>query len=203
VAIIPRLHDGGNVVRYESSGEGLVCAGPTKAQAEAHLVGGAMEKSGATLELKSPRGEAATHIYAASWDQSGAPPAPVKYRIEYSIDGGGSWKPVVKDWVVERRSPEPKDFWSQRFCWGDVALAERPTGPVRVRFANDGGKGYRKVEAQLGYDVKPAGTVEVEFAWKAGGEAKRASHACGAAAEEWTIDAGKGVETEWVEYRVR
>ena len=44
----------------------------------------------------------------------------MKYQIEYSTDGGKAWRPVVKDWQVVRREPDPKDFWSQSFSWGEV-----------------------------------------------------------------------------------
>ena len=32
------------------------------------------------------------------------------------------------------RGEEPKDFWSQSFCWGSTDLETQTTAPVRVRF---------------------------------------------------------------------
>ena len=115
---------------------------------------------------------------------------------------------MVKDWKIVRRAPEPKDFWSQSFCWGDVELPKPTAEPVRVRFSNDGGKTYRKVEAHLAYeDAKPSPT-EVTFAWtEAGGPTKTATHTFAAAPGKedtsWTVPAGQKVETKWVEYAVK
>ena len=177
VATIPHLHDGPNQVTFLASGRGLVSAGPHKDQAEAHVVDGKIGSPAVTLELAAPRGQKAVHVYAASWQASGAPPAPVAYAIDYSTDGGKTWQPVVKDWKVVRRDPEPADFWSQSFCWGDVELKSPAAGPVRVRFSNDGGKQYRNVEAHLAYEDAEPSPTQVTFAWReAGGAVKTASH---------------------------
>ena len=208
VATIPRLHDGENKIVFLAGGTAVLSAGPNKDQAEAHLVDGQMGGKTATLELTPPRGEKAVRLCAAGWVASGAPPSTtVKYQIEYSTDGSKAWKPVVKDWQVVRRDPDPKDFWSQSFCWGEVAL-EPVAGPVRVRFANDGGKSYRKVEAHLIYQVAKSGPVEVTFAWREGGGAvKQESHTYpaqpGAEDASWTLKTGTQVETVWVEYRAK
>lgn len=207
-AVLPRLREGANRITFAASGQAVVSAGPTQAQAEAHVVDGAIGSKAVTLELAAPRGEKAVRVYAASWQASGAPPREdVKYQIEYSADGGKTWATVVRDWQVTRRKPEPKDFWSQSFTWGDVAIPV-VSGPVRVRFSNNGGKTYRKVEAHLVYQVSKPSPTTVTFAWKAaGGELKTASHtyATPTAADDasWTIDAGKGPETAWVEFAVK
>jgi hypothetical protein len=205
-ATFPRLRDGANKISYQASGVGLVGAGPTKAQAETRVVDGAMGSKTVTLELKTPRGEKAVHLYAAGWNASGNPPDPkVAYAIDYSQDGGKSWKPVVKDWKLVRRQPEPPDFWSQSFAWGDVALPAATNAPIRVRFTNTGGKQFRKVEAHLAYEVANPSAAEVTFAWTEGGAPKTATHtyAKAASAEDatWSIPAGKGVSTKWVEIR--
>lgn len=208
VATIPRLSSGASAITYHATGQGLVSAGPTRAQAAAHLVDGAIDGKKATLELRTPRGERATHLYAAAWALSSAPPSPdVAYQIEYSVDGGKTWAAAVKDWRIVRRTPEPKDFWSQSFCYGDVALPAGTSGPVRVRFSNDGGKSYRKVEAHLAYAVAQPTPVEVTFAWTEGGGAvKTASHVyagVGTDDETWNLATGQGVETRWVQYAAR
>jgi hypothetical protein len=206
VATIPHLKDGSNRITFAVSGRGLISAGPTKAQAGAHQVEGKLEGGNVTLELSPPRGAKASHVYAASWQSSGSPPSGAKYQIEYSTDGGKSWRAVVKDWSIIRRPPEPNDFWSQSFCWGDVGL--EGAGAVRVRFSNNERKGYRKVEGHLGYEVRePSGTT-VTFAWRErGGGIKTASHVyeSGPAKEDssWTIDGGKDVRTAWVEYAAK
>jgi hypothetical protein len=205
VATIPHLHDGTNKVTFESTGVGIVSAGPSQQQAEAHVVEGKMGSPSVTLELTPPRGEKAMRVYAASWQASGAPPAPVKYQIEYSVDGGRTWASVVKDWQVVRHQPEPKDFWSQSFAWGDAEIKGGAGGPVRVRFSNDGRKTYRKVEAHLAYEVSKPTATEVRFAWTdSAGKQRTAEHVYAAATakaadETWSFDAGKNVETQWVE----
>jgi hypothetical protein len=205
VATIPHLHDGVNRITFAASGMGLVSAGPTKQQAEAHQVGGQLQAGEATLELSPPRGAKAARIYAASWQASGNPPSASKYRIEYSADGGKSWRDVVKDWSIVRREPEPKDFWSQSFCWGEAAV--EVSGPVRVRFTNSQKRSYRKVEAHLAYEVAEPSPTTVTFAWREGnGPLKTASHvyaAKGGDDASWTFDAGREVKTFWVEYSAK
>jgi hypothetical protein len=205
VATIPHLHDGANKITFESSGLAQASAGPAWGQAEAHVVEGKMGSKAVTLELAAPRGEKAVRVYAASWQSSGAPPAPVKYQIEYSTDGGKSWASVVKDWQVTRREPEPPDFWSQSFAWGEAEL-KGVAGPVRVRFRNDGGKPYRKVEAHLAYRVSDPSPTTVRFGWTdASGKVRTAEHvypAGGAADASWSVDAGQKVATQWVEFAV-
>jgi len=205
VATIPHLHDGTNRVTFEESGLALVSAGPTLGQAEAHVIEGKMGSKAVTLELAPPRGARAVRLYAASWQASGNPPAPVKYQIEYTVDGGRSWASVVKDWDVTRRAPEPNDFWSQSFAWGDVELKD-VGGPVRVRFKNDGGKTYRKVEAHLAYRVAKPSATTVRFGWTENGAARTAEHVYPAGDRSdatWTVDAGTKVRTEWVEFAVK
>ncbi len=204
VATIPHLTDGPNAITYHASGRALASVGPTKAQAEAHLVDGQMGSKMATIGIAPPTGMRLAHLYASSWNMSGAPPAPVKYQIEYSADAGHTWQPVVKDWEIIRRAPEPGDFWSQSFTYGDVELPPGLTGPIKVRFRNDGGKSYRKVEAAAAYEVMNPSPVEVTFAWtENGGAVKTASHTYDAVGKDdatWKFDAGTKVETKWVEY---
>jgi hypothetical protein len=127
----------------------------------------------------------------------------VKYAIDWSGDGGKSWRPVVADWRIIRRPPEPSDFWSQSFCWGHVELP-RHAGPVQVRFRNSGRKAYRNVEAHLVYEVANPSPTRVTFAWDDNGATKTATRVydAGLRGEDasWEIPAGAGVKTKWVEY---
>jgi hypothetical protein len=201
--LIPHLRDGVNKIAYESSNLAHVSAGPNKDQAEAHVVDGKIGSSTVTVELHTPRGEKATRLYAASWQASGNPPAATKYQIEYSLDGGRSWKPIVKDWQIVRRPEEPKDFWSQSFAWGDVELP-KTTAPVRVRFKNDGGKSYRKVEAHLAYEVENPSPCTITYGWKNTKGEQTATHIYDKPRDDsWSIDAGQNVQTLWVEYAAK
>ncbi|HYF49996.1 MAG TPA: hypothetical protein VEJ63_11350 [Planctomycetota bacterium] len=201
--LIPHLKDGGTKVTFAASGQGQISAGPTKEQAAAHVVEGAMDSKTVTLEVATPRKEKATRLFAAAHVASGNPPNPdVKFQVEYSTDGGKTWAPVVKDWQIPRRPQEPADFWSQSNIFGTVELKD-VTGPVRVRFSNDAGRGYMKAEAHLFYAVQKQGPTTVTFAWKEdGGALKTASHTYPSGKEDsaWSIPTGNKVETVWVEY---
>ncbi len=208
-ATIPHLHSGKNTITYLASGHAMLAGGPMKEQAEAHLVDGKMGSKTATLELAAPRGAIPVAVTAASWQASGVPPTDASYQIEYSTDAGANWQPIVKDWKIERRKPEPPDFWSQSFTWGQAEVKHADAGkPIRIRFSNDGGRTYRKVEATLIYDVKDSGPVDVTFAWKdSDGAAKSESHtyqvASGKEDATWKLDAGSKVQTQWVEMKAK
>lgn len=202
---VPRLKDGTNKVTFYSSGRAVISAGPNSDQAAAHLVAGKFASSSVTLELAAPRKARAVHRYAAARQESGSPPRTSGYNIRYSTDGGKTWKPVVADWRIIRRKPEPGDFWSQSFVHGDVPLG-KVVGPVRVHFSNTGGRRFQRAEAHLVYEVANTSPVEVTYAWKEGasGEVRTASHTYPATAgredSSWTIRTGRNVKTVWVEY---
>jgi hypothetical protein len=207
---IPHLHAGQNTITYAAGGQGLVCAGPMVSQAQAHVVEGKLDSANVTLELAAPRGAKPMRVYAAAWQASGDPPAPVRYAIDRSIDGGKTWAPVVKDWAIDRRPPEPPDFWSQSFTWGDAPLDGATGGtPVRVRFSNDGGKSFRKVEAYLAYEVTDASPTQVSFCWSDdSASARTATHTYaptkpGSEDATWHLDVGGEPKTLWVEFRSR
>jgi hypothetical protein len=202
-SVLPRLKDGGSEVRFEASGRAVLSAGPNLEQAKAHLAEGAFGTPRVTLELAAPRGEQAVAIHAAAHVLSGSPPSSkVKYQIELSTDGGKTWAPVVKDWTVERRGDEPRDFWSQSFCWGSARLDGRKASSVRVRFRNDGGRRYARCEAHLVYRTAGADPTRVTFAWSDDGGARKATHTFAAGpgrAAPWKLATGRHVQTHWVE----
>ena len=204
LTVVPRVKRGRNGVTYEASGLAVVSAGPNLAQAKAHLVDGAIDSPSVTLELAAPRKAKAVRVYAAARVRSGAPPRPSKYNIDYSTDGGKTWEPVLKDWEVVRRKPEPSDWWSQTFPFGDAALPG-VSGPVRVRFTNSGKRGTMRAEAHLVYQVPSTSRLRATFAWAEGGQVKTASHVYsdstpGKADASWGFDVGAKPETLWVEY---
>ncbi len=205
-SIIPRLTDNGSQVEFQSSARASISAGPTIAQAETHRIAGKFDSPRVTLELATPRGEPAVALYAVAHVASSNPPSPqVAYQVDYSIDQGSSWQPLVRDWRITRSGEEPADFWSQSFSWGDTKL-DSVTQPVQVRFHNDGGKSYRRAEMHLLYATKQDAT-RVTFHWQDDQGQHTESHAfpvgqaSKAASKPWKVKTGKGVKTLWVEYQ--
>jgi len=200
--VIPHLRSGTNKITYEASGRAVASAGPNVGQAATHVVEGAMNSKAVTLELAAPRKSRAVRVYAAARASSGAPPAKCAYNIDCSTDGGKTWQPVVKDWQIVQRPPEPNDWWSQTFIMGDAEVGS--AGPVRVRFANTGGRTFMRTEAHLAYEAGCSSPLRATFAWKSGGEIKTARHvyrtAPAQADTSWSFDAGADPATLWVEY---
>jgi hypothetical protein len=206
-SVLPRLKDGGTRVTFQASGQAVVSAGPNLPQAQAHVGDGKLGSPRLTLALASPRGEPVTAVYAAAHVHSSNPPRPeIKYQIEYSTDGGKSWMPMIKDWTINRRGDEPRDFWSQSLCWGSVQLQKTNVARVLARFRNDGGKSYARCELHLVYRLPRQDGTLVTFSWTddkgphtaehfiPGGEARRKQ------ATTWTIPTGQNVQTHWVEF---
>ncbi len=203
-SVMPRLKDQGSTVRFAASGRAVVSAGPNLPQAQAHCVAGKFGSPEVTLEVATPRGEPALEVYAAAHVLSGSPPQPeIRYQIEMSTDAGRTWRPIVRDWTVPRRGQEPKDFWSQSFCWGRGELNGAAVSSVRVRFRNNGGKRYARGEVHLVY--RPAGqdATQVTLNWTDDRGAHQLSHRFAGSQSEkadlWQVPTGRGVETRWVE----
>ena len=133
---------------------------------------------------------------------SSSPPSPeVKYRIEYSADGGKVWKTMIGDWTIARQGEEPKDFWSQSFCYGSTETDGGADGKVRVRFSNNGGKKVLRAELHLIYATESEDATEVTFAWRDSVGEHVGSHTFSPReAESWLLPTGNEVETKWVEF---
>jgi hypothetical protein len=202
-SMMPRLTDDGCEVSFGASGNAIVSAGPTVPHAKRFLVDGAFDSPKVTLELATPRKEPAVEVFAAAHVASGSPPDPsIKYAIDCSTDGGTTWQPIVADWSIERRGDNPPDFWSQSLCYGSVKLKKPATGPVRIRFHNDGGRKYLRCEAHLVYRVPRNDATKVAFAWTEDGARQTASHEFAGSGEvaTWSVPTGKGVKMRWVEF---
>jgi hypothetical protein len=201
-AIVPRLKENGSTVRFETSGRAVVSAGPTVEQSKTHVVEGAFGTSRVTLELTTPGGESAVEVHAAAHVASGNPPDPAtRYHIDYSTDGGKTWKQLVKDWSIPRRGEEPREFWSQSFCYGSAKLAEKEVSRARVRFHNTGGKPYLRAEVHLVYTTRGKDSTKVTFDWSDETGPNRRSHVFHAGdSAGWKVPTGRTVQTRWVEF---
>ncbi len=205
VAMLPRLQDDGTRVRFAASNRALVAAGPNREQAQTHIVAGAFDTPSVTLEVKPPRGEIIATIYAVAQMASGNPPrAETKSQIEVSTDSGQTWKSLVRDWTIPRRGNEPKDFWSQSFCYGSTENADISARSAQVRFKNDGGWKYLRAEAHLVYHTAATDATQVTFDWKDDHGAHRESHLfTDQDSAVWTVQTGRRVQTRWIEFATR
>jgi hypothetical protein len=201
-AVLPRLKDGGSTVRFEASGKAVVSAGPTAAQAGTHVVAGGFGTPEVTLELTTPRRESVVAVHAAAHLASGNAPSPdVRYHIDYSTDGGKTWKPLVKDWAIPRRGEEPADFWSQSFCYGSTDVAGKDVSSVRARFRNSGGKPCLRAEMHLVYQARGKDATKVTFEWFDNTGTIRQGNVCDAGkTAEWKLETERNVRTRWVEF---
>jgi hypothetical protein len=201
VAVSPRLKDNGTRVTFAAPNRALVSAGPNREQAKTHIIAGAFDTPTVTLEVKPPRGEPLAAIYAVAHIASGNPLRPeTKYQIEWSADGGRTWKPVVKDWQVPRRGDEPGDFWSQSFCYGSVEIADSSAHSAQVRFKNDGGKKILRAEAHLVYRPATSDNTRVTFDWRDDNGTHRESHTFTDDRGSWDLKTGREVQTRWIEF---
>lgn len=210
-SLVPRLLPGKNVVHYASSQTALVSAGPTIEQARTHKIAGDFNSPRLTLELAAPRKSPVTTVYAAAHMRSSSPPdSTISYFIEYSIDDGKSWQPIVSDWKITRRGDEPKDFWSQSFVWGEAKLPKPTNHAVQVRFRNTGGKAIARAEMHLAYEVANDDPCEITFgiadATDVSGkvrEVREVRLATKPGEDRLEFDAGAQPDLRWVEMRPR
>lgn len=205
-SVIPRLTDNGSMVEFHASGKSLVSAGPNIEQARTHVVAGGFDSPRVTMELVGRREQPAVAVYSSAHVASSNPPSPdVAYQVEVSTDRGDSWKSLLKDWKITRRGNEPADFWSQSFCWGSAEL-DALSGPVQVRFRNDGGKRYRRAEMHLACRLTVQDSTRVTFCWEDVDGRHTSSYDFPASevddpASNWKVPTGHQTKTLWVEYQ--
>jgi hypothetical protein len=201
VSTLPQLKDNGTRVTFAASQRAVSSAGPNREQAKTHIVAGSFDSPSVTLKMASPRGEAITGIYASAQVASGNPPsAEVKYQIEFSTDEGQNWRALVRDWTVPRRGDEPKDFWSQSFCYGSKETADANARSVLVRFRNNGGKKYLRAEVHLVYQTPENDATRVTFDWMDDRGAHRESHLFPNREGTWELKTSGATRTRWVEF---
>jgi hypothetical protein len=198
VAVLPRLKDDGTTISYEASGNSVFSMGPEMELASSFVTDGAMGEK--TVTLTATPSEPVTRVYAAAHTASGSPPNPdVRYTIEYSLDAGENWQPIVNDWAVPRRGDEPGDFWSQSLCYGSCSLSAEPGRPIQIRFRNDGGKRYLRAEAHLIQNTGNPDPVKVTYQWTDSEGEHQKSHLFDASGQ-WQLATAKNVRTRWVEF---
>lgn len=204
VGVFPWLKEGGSTVSFAASKQGIVAAGPTKPQAARHIIAGAFDSPTVTLQVASPRREPIRALWASAQVASGNPPSSeARYQIDYSLDEGQTWNPMVKDWNIPHRGQEPSDFWSQSFCYGAVEIPATSASAARVRFRNNSGKKYLRAEASLVYGAASNDGTQVTFDWADDKGHHTDAHVFTSGdAGPWQLATGQGVQTRWVEMDV-
>jgi hypothetical protein len=198
VAVLPRLKDNGTVISYEASGREVISMGPELGLAKSFVTAGGFGEKKVTLAIKPNRPVIGLH--ASAHVASGSPPNPkVRYHIEYSLDSGKRWLPLVKDRAIPRRGDEPGDFWSQSFSYGSAAIRAGADKPIQIRFRNDGGKRYLRAEAHLVQTTGQPDPLKVTYAWNDSSGPHQDSHVF-RAKSNWHLTTGKQVRTHWVEF---
>ena len=198
VAVLPRLKDNGTTISFEASGKEVLSIGPELNRAKSYVTAGGFGQKEVTLSIKPNR--PVVGLYASAHVASGSPPNPkVRYYVEYSLDEGESWLPVVKGRTIPRRGDEPGDFWSQSFSYGSSAIRAKVGKPILIRFRNDGGKRYLRAEAHLVQATGQSDPVKVTYAWNDSSGEHQGSHVFRTKGE-WELQTGRQVRTRWVEF---
>ena len=141
-------------------------------------------------------------LHASAHVASGSPPNPkVRYHIEYSLDSGKRWLPLVKDRAIPRRGDEPGDFWSQSFSYGSSAIRVEAGKPIQIRFRNDGGKRYLRAEAHLVQATGKPDPVKVTYAWTDSSGPRQDTHVF-LAKGDWRLKTERHVRTHWVDFEL-
>ncbi|QEF98664.1 hypothetical protein Mal15_27190 [Stieleria maiorica] len=197
VAVLPRLKDNGTTVSFASSGRRVRSLGPEIDLAKSFVAEGGFGETTVSLEVRSDR--PVVQVYAAAHVASGSPPDPtVRYQIDFSVDGGKQFQPIVKDWTVPRRGNEPSDFWSQSFCYGSADVSD-PARNLQIRFHNSGGKRYLRAEAHLIEKTNSDDPVRVTYDWVDSSGGHQQSHVFEGVGT-WKLDTAQEVRTRWVEF---
>lgn len=198
VAVLPWLKDNGTTISYEASGKELRSVGPELNLAQSYVAAGGFGQKEVTLAIKANK--PVVELHASAHVASGSPPNPkVRYHIEYSLDSGKSWIPIVKGRTIPRRGDEPGDFWSQSFCYGSSPMRAPAGKTILVRFRNDGGKRYLRSEAHLIQATGQPDPVKVTYAWTDATGAQQGSHVFRGKGD-WRLATGKQVMTRWVQF---
>ena len=198
VAVLPWLKDNGTTISYEASGREVLSAGPELGLAKSFVTAGGFGEKNVTLAIKPDKPVAG--LYASAHVASGSPPNPkVRYHIEFSLDSGKRWLPLVKARTILRRGDEPGDFWSQSFSYGSADIRAEAGKLIQVRFRNDGGKRYLRAEAHLVQATGQPDPLKVTYAWTDSSGPHTSTHIF-LARGDWRLRTGRQVRTRWVEF---
>ncbi len=194
--VFPRLKDGGTTVTYQASGESVIHGGPSQQLAEQFRrkdlekdgyrvyqikAAGAIRRAAGVARVNGPKGSA--------------------WSVEFSLDGGKTWKPGTKDLQVAGDG----NLWEDgqaAYTWAEMDFPKNRAKEVLIRF---GQGSILHCQVFATYASKNTSAMEVTYGWQEGDAAQEDTHTIkkGKASDAWTVPTGQGVKTRWVRFRAR
>lgn len=195
--VFPRLKDGGTTITYQSSGQSVIHGGPSQYLAEQYRRKDLETDGFRVYQIKAP-----APIRFASGVLRASGPDRGPWSVEFSLDGGKTWKAGVKDITLKKGDSEWNDG-KHAYAWAEMAFPDnKDAKDVFVRF----GKGnILHCQVFATYQGQDTSNLKVTYGWSENGRAKESSHKikAGRQADSWTVPTGKDVQTKWVKFEAR
>jgi len=192
-AVFPRLKDGGTTVTYEASGQSPIHGGPSQYLAEP-LRRKDLESDGVRVyEICTPG-----PVRWASGVLRASGPGLGPWSVEFSLDGGKTWRAGVKDVTLKEGDSE----WGggrHAYAWAEMAFPDNASRSVLVRL----GKGnLYHCQIFATYESPNTSSLEVTYGWLENGRKRQDTHRIpvGQTRDTWTIPTGQGVQGQWVRF---
>ncbi len=195
--VVPRLKDGGTKITYEASGQGVIQGGPSQYLADP-LRRNDLETPGfRVMEIKAPG-----PIRFASGMLRASGPKRGPWSVEFSLDGGKTWKAGLKNLTLEKG----ESGWGgghHAYAWADMSFpANKTARSVLVKVGNGN---ISHAEAYATYAEPDNSPLDVTFTWTEGGKVKHAMHeiAAGKHKDTWIVPTGKNAETRSIRFEAK
>ncbi len=192
--VFPRLKDGGTTVTYQASGQSVIHGGPSQYLAEL-LRRKDLEKEGFRVYQVEAPGAIRGVAGVARANGPGFGP----WSVEFSLDGGKTWKAGMKDLKV---TPQESDWGGGHhvYAWAQMEFPDnKDARTVLVRF---GQGNIRHCQVFATYQRKNTSAMEVTYGWTEDGQSKKDTHRmkAGLAKDTWTVPTGRNVQGQWVRF---
>jgi hypothetical protein len=195
--VVPRLKDGGTKITYQAGGQGVIQGGPSQYLADS-LRRKDLESEGLrVMEIKAP-----ATVLSASGMLRASGPDRGPWSVEFSLDGGKTWKAGLKNLTLEKG----ESGWGgghHAYAWADMQFPDNQDAKsVLVRV----GKGnISHAEVYATYKQPDNSALEVTYNWTEGGQAKQDTHivAAGKQSDTWTVPTGRNVKMKSVGFAAR
>jgi hypothetical protein len=192
-AVFPRLKDGGTTVTYQGSSQGAIHGGPSQYLAEP-LRRKDLETDGVRVYQVVAPGpiRSATGVLRASGPGLGP------WSVEFSVDGGKTWKSGVKDVTLKEGASE----WGNgkhAYAWSEMTFPDNQGKDVLIRM----GKGHLyHCQVFATYQANNSSPLVVTYGWQEGSRPRTNTHsvALGKEADTWAIPTGQDIKAQWVKF---